>query len=473
MTNEIITPEQMYEVDRAAVASGQISFNQLMENAGRAVVDEIQNRFKPCETAVLCGPGNNGGDGFVVARLLEASGWPVAVYIWGDRDKLQGDAGLMAAEWTGTCTPIENLQSAGLVVDALFGAGLSREFPQSIVDRIARTKAPVVSIDVPSGLDGLSASPRGTSLRADVTVTFCRKKPAHVLYPGRWLCGEIVLRQIAMPDEALASVLQNCNLFENTETVLPSLPVDAHKYSRGGAVFMSGAEFSTGASRLAAMAAARSGAGAVTICGSPAALRIHAAHVTSIMLKSNIDFDDRKWKSACIGPGATVGAATRKQVVDVLKQENVALVIDASALMSFENNPSELFRAIQKSRSPAVVLTPHQGEFTRLFKDIARSTEPKHEKARAAAKQSGAIVVYKGPDTVIAHPDGRAAINTNGTAKLATAGSGDVLAGMITGLLAQGINGFESACAAVWLHADAATKSTRKNPIAEDFLDYL
>jgi ADP-dependent NAD(P)H-hydrate dehydratase / NAD(P)H-hydrate epimerase len=319
----------------------------------------------------------------------------------------------------------------------------------------------------------LTASPRGASLRADVTVTFCRKKPAHVLYPGRALCGEVVLKQIGMPDEALAGVLQNCTLFENAEPVLPSLPIDAHKYSRGGAVVMSGGEFSTGASRLAAMAAARSGAGAVTICGPAAALRIHAAHVTSIMLKPNLDLADKKWKSACIGPGANVGAATRKQVMELLEQESVALVIDASALTSFESKPTELFKAIQKNRSPAVVLTPHEGEFTRLFNEIARSNEPKHEKARAAARLSGAIVVYKGPDTVIAHPDGRAMINTNGTAKLATAGSGDVLAGIITGLLAQGMNSFDSASSAVWLHADAANICTRRNPVAEDFLDCL
>jgi ADP-dependent NAD(P)H-hydrate dehydratase / NAD(P)H-hydrate epimerase len=473
MTNEIITPEQMYEVDRTAVATGQISFAQLMENAGGAVADEIQTRFKPCETAVLCGPGNNGGDGFVVARLLRESGWPVEVFLWGDRDKLRGAAGLMAEKWTGTCKPLSNLQSAGLVVDALFGAGLSREFPKSIVERVAKTNAPVVSIDVPSGLDGLSASPRGASLRADVTVTFSRKKPAHVLHPGRSLCGEVVLKQIDMPDQALVGVLQNCTLFENAEPVLPSLPIDAHKYSRGGAVVMSGGEFSTGASRLAAIAAARSGAGAVTICGPAAALRVHAAHVTSIMLKPDLILADKKWKSVCIGPGVTVGVATRKQVIKILGQETVALVIDASALTSFETKPSVLFGAIQDSQSPAVVLTPHEGEFTRLFKDIARSTEPKHEKARAAARQSGAIVVYKGPDTVIAHPDGRAAINTNGTVKLATAGSGDVLAGIITGLLAQGMNGFESACAAAWFHADAANKCTRKNPVAEDLLDYL
>ncbi len=264
-----------------------------------------------------------------------------------------------------------------------------------------------------------------------------------------------------------------CNLFENTEPSLPSLAVDAHKYSRGGAVIMSGGEFSTGASRLTAIAAARSGAGAVTICGPTAALRIHAAHVTSIMLKTSVELDDKKWKSLCIGPGATVGAATRKLVFKLLEHRGLALVIDAGALTSFEKKPSELFSAIKKSQSPAVVLTPHEGEFTRLFSNIATSSEAKHEKARAAARQAGAVVVYKGPDTVIAHPDGRAVINTNGTAKLATAGSGDVLAGIATGLLAQGMDGFESACAAVWIHANIANKCNRRNPVAEDLLDHL
>ncbi len=209
MTNEILTPEQMYQVDHASVATGKVSFEQLIENAGKAVTDEIQKRYKPCETAILCGPGNNGSDGFVVARLLQEAGWPAEVYLWGDRDKLHGDSARMAAKWTGPCRPIANLTSAGLVVDALFGAGLSHDFPKSIVERVAKTNAPVVSIDVPSGIDGLSGSPRGASLRADLTVTFCRKKPAHVLYPGRSLCGEIVLKQIGMPLDALASVLRD------------------------------------------------------------------------------------------------------------------------------------------------------------------------------------------------------------------------------------------------------------------------
>ncbi len=473
MTNEILTPDQVYMLDRAAVATGLVGFDQLMENAGKAVAEVIQTRFKPCATAVLCGPGNNGGDGFVVARLLQEAGWPVEAYIWGDRDALSGDAARKASLWTGSLTHLSELKSAGLVVDALFGVGISREFPQSIVDIVAKTSAPVVSIDIPSGLDGLAGLPRGASLRADVTVTFCRKKPAHVLFPGRSLCGEIIVRQIGIPDEALAGVLQNCALFENTKPVLPTLANDAHKYSRGGAVVMSGGEFSTGASRLAAIAAARSGAGAVTICGQPAALRIHATHVTSIMLRTMVDFEDKKWRVACTGPGASVGAATRKQVLKLLSHERLAVVLDATALTSFGTAPGELFKAIKKRKSAGVILTAHQGEFSCLFNGILQSDKPKHEKALAAAKQSGAVVIYKGPDTVIAHPDGRAAININGTAKLATAGSGDVLAGIVTGLLAQGLGAFESACAAVWLHANAANTSHRSNIIAEDLLEYL
>ncbi len=469
--HEILTPAEMYKADVAAVTRHGIRSERLMEAAGKSVAQEIVARFKKTRTAVLCGPGNNGGDGFVVARLLKAANWPVDVYLWGERGDYKGDAAVMSGKWKGPVKPIKDFTSAKLIVDALFGAGLSRDFPQIFVDQIERVGAPILAIDVPSGLDGLSGRPRGACLNADVTVTFFRKKPAHVLYPGRGHCGEIVVSDIGIPDSVLESDVKT-SLYENVPPRLPSPAADAHKYSRGAALVYSGDELHTGAARLAALAAARSGAGAVSICGTKDALRVHATHVSSIMLKTMIDVDFKKVRAACIGPAAGVGMDTWHKV-EALLGSGVSLVLDADALTSFESDPQVLFELIHKSPCGTVVLTPHEGEFSRLFKDIAASDKPKHEKARAAARQSGAIVIYKGPDTVIAHPDGAAVINTNGIAALATAGSGDVLAGILTGMLAQGMDGLAAASAAVWVHAEAARRCTRRAPVAEDFIEAL
>jgi ADP-dependent NAD(P)H-hydrate dehydratase / NAD(P)H-hydrate epimerase len=472
MALEILTPEEMYHADERAVARGVASMS-LMQAAGQAVFQAIIARYSPRSVAVLCGPGNNGGDGFVVARLLSEAKWPVQVYLLGDHSRLTGDAAAMATKWQGSISAVEAFSHAELVVDALFGAGLSRDFPVDLADRINGVSAPIVAIDVPSGLDGATAKVRGAGVRADLTVTFFRKKPGHVLYPGRELCGDIVVADIGIPDAVLADFNPPITLLENRKPVLPELDVGTYKYLRGGAVIMSGGELSTGASRLAAFAAQRIGAGAVTICGSAPALRNHAAHVTSIMLKTTVEMRDKKLKSCCIGPGASVGPATRQKVRKILASGQLSTVIDASALTSYAKTPKMLFAAIRRSRCPVVVLTPHDGEFTKLFSNLATRQAAKHEKARAAARESGAVIVYKGPDTVIAHPDGRAAINTNGTPKLATAGSGDVLAGIITGLLAQGMEGFDAACAAVWLHADAAQRIARRTIVAEDLLEAL
>lgn len=468
--SEVLTPAEMYRADALAIVAG-VPSSRLMENAGRAVAREIIKRYPRRKTAILCGPGNNGGDGFVIARLLKTAKWPVEVFLWGEKKALRGDAAAMASRWKGPVKPLAEFKSAGLIVDALFGAGLARDFPQSLANRINAVGALIVAVDVPSGLDGLTGRPRGASLQANLTVSFFRKKPGHVLYPGRDLCGEIIVADIGIPEHVLAVI--DPAVSENARPDLPEPSADTHKYRRGAALIVSGGELSTGASRLAALAAARSGAGAVTIVGSVPALRMHAAHVTSIMLKSTVDMKDARLKACCIGPGADVGPTTRQKVRQILKSGRLSVVIDASALRSFEKAPKSIHAAIAKSRCANVVLTPHEGEFASLFKEIAASDRPKHEKARAAAALSGAVVVYKGADTVIAHPDGRVVVNTNGTPKLATAGSGDVLAGLITGLLAQGMDGFAASCASVWLHADAAQRIPRRNIIAEDLIEAL
>lgn len=467
--NELLTPAEMYRADELAARAG-VSSLTLMENAGRSVAGEIVRRYGARPTLVACGPGNNGGDGFVVARYLKAWGWKVRVGLLSERAKLVGEAAVMAAQWDGGV--IERIDSDGaeLIIDALFGAGLSRDFPAELAEAINGAGVPVVAIDVPSGLDGDTGCPRGASVRANLTVTFFRKKPGHVLMPGRNLCGETVVADIGIP----ASVLDDIRptLFENCRAALPQASAFGHKYERGHAVIVSGGPLNTGASRLAAMAALRAGAGLVTICGARDALTVHAAHVTAIMLSDSelrLLLEDKRKNAVCIGPAAGIGLETQTKVHAILAS-GAATVLDADALTSFADEPTLLFRAISRQ---TVVMTPHEGEFVRLFKDLGTVAGAKHERAGAAAKRSGAVIILKGADTVIAAPDGRAAINTNAPPSLATAGSGDVLAGMVTGLLAQGMAGYEAACAAVWLHGEAANRHGDQGLTAETLVDWV
>jgi ADP-dependent NAD(P)H-hydrate dehydratase / NAD(P)H-hydrate epimerase len=472
MTQEILTPEQMYQADAIAVARG-ISSLKLMENAGRAVVDAVLLRFKKCTVAVICGPGNNGGDGFVVARLLAAKKWPVKVYLIGDLKSLKGDAAKMAAKWKGTVGTFKDFErlNHGLIVDAIYGAGLNKDFPGYLADGMHGACAPIVSIDVPSGVDGLTGQPRHCSVIARLTVTFYRKKPAHVLQPGRRICGEIVVADIGIPDDVADEL--PVRIYENAKPSLPDFHPHSHKFNRGHALVWSGPELNTGAARLAALAAARSGAGLTTIMGNPEALRVHANHLSSIMLKPADQLremlEDRRITAFCIGPAAGVNDQTRKATLRMLKSGK-PIVLDADALTVFADAPDELFAAIKAIANRRVVMTPHEGEFARLFGELPGS---KIERAQVAAKISGAIVVLKGSDTVIAIPDSLAFVNTNAPIKLATAGSGDVLAGIVTGLLAQGMDEYGAACAAVWLHADAANRSGRRAIIAEDIIAEL
>ena len=425
----------MYQADALAIASGTTE-HTLIENAGRAVAEEIVRRYGARKTVVLRGPGNNGKDGQVAARCLKDWGWPVSV---------TGD-----------------ISGAELIIDALYGAGLSRDFPADLANKINSAGAPIVSIDVPSGLDGLTGNPRGGAVKAHLTITFFRKKPGHLLLPGRLLCGEVVVADIGIPEAVFKEL--KIRLWENPKPTLPDFNSSAHKYKRGHAVIVSGPRFNTGASRLAAQAALKIGAGLVTITGCDDELLIHAAHATAIMLAKTDNalalgmlLNDKRRNAVCIGPATGVGSETRAKVRAVLAS-CAATVLDADALTSFAQSPDELFAAIAEFPERPVVVTPHEGEFARLFSDLSNVLQAKHERAVLAAKRSGATVILKGADTVIASPDGRAAINANAPPSLATAGSGDVLAGLATGLLAQGMPAFEAASAAVWLHGDAATK---------------
>lgn len=465
----LLTPDQMGKADKMTIDAGTDSF-KLMELAGRAVFDRLITSYSAANhILVFCGPGNNGGDGYIVAELLRQAGRQVVVTSLTDTASLKGDAGLAFRTWRGKITPFHPslLDEAELVVDALFGAGLDRpvEGPAlAMIEAINSSDISVLSVDLPSGVDGRNGKSLGIAVMAEETVTFFRQKPGHLLMPGRGLCGNVTIADIGISDDVLDAL--NITTFENAPGVWgehwPGYSPDGHKYMRGHAVVLSGGPLSTGAARLSATAALRVGAGLTSIAGSYDALLIHAAHVTSIMLKEAATPDaleslltDPRYNAVAAGPGLGLTDKTRA-MVEVLLKSGAALTLDADALTIFENDREHLFSTL-KSRDKLTILTPHEGEFKRLFGPITGS-ESKLELTRSAARAASSVVVLKGPDTVIASPDGRAAINGNAPPWLATAGSGDVLTGIITGLRAQGMPAFEAACAGVWLHGEAGNR---------------
>jgi NAD(P)H-hydrate epimerase len=465
----------MYRADELAI-NGGISGLDLMEAAGAAIARLIRRRWRPRPVAILCGPGNNGGDGFVVARLLRREGWPVRVYLLGDPIKLRGDARINAERWSGDILSLNavDFSHAPLVIDALFGAGLARPLDgavASLIESINQAGLDCIGVDVPSGVHGDTGAILGIAPRCQATVTFFRPKPGHLLYPGRGLCGDLHVADIGIPDQVLEEI--GPHIFENRPGLWGSAltwPDDVgNKYTRGHAIVCGGSEM-TGAARLASEAARRQGAGLVTVVCESRAFPIYASGAAGTIIHPLAEGDtfdaflaDERRNALLIGPGAGVNSTTRRRVL-AAAHSGKALVLDADALTVFADTPEALFSAI---RSPTI-LTPHEGEFRRIF----QSEGDKLTRARMASAQSGAIVILKGPDTVIAAPDGRLAVNTNAPPTLATAGSGDVLAGMCVGLLAQGVPAFEAACCAVWLHGQVAARFGL-GMIAEDLIEGL
>jgi NAD(P)H-hydrate epimerase len=448
----------MAEADRLTVAAG-IPLNDLMQRAGQAVADVIVARYTPRPTLVLCGPGNNGGDGFVVARILAAGRWPVRVALLGDVSELKGAAADAAANWPGPIEQISDslLKGPALIVDALFGAGLNRPLEGAVaqlIDAINLAEIDTVSIDIPSGVSGATGEVRGTAFQAAVTVTFFRKKPGHVLLPGVTQCGEVVLTDIGIAESVLPVIRPNA--WENAPGLwlkrFPWPRGDTNKYVRGHALVVGGEM--TGAGRLAAHAAQRIGAGLVTVACPPDSQEVYSimspsliVHVVEKAEEISDIIEKRKVKAVLVGPGGGVGEALAF-VIDAVIDCGLPAVFDADALTVLGQD-----KALMKRLNASHVLTPHEGEFKRLF-DLDGS---KFDRAKAAAKSCGATVLLKGLDTVIAAPDGKVAVNTNATSWLATAGSGDTLAGFITGLLAQGCSAFDAACIGAWIHAECGS----------------
>ena len=488
---ELLSNAEMAQADRLAIAGGVAGID-LMERAGGAVADAVAARHRAgSRIAVVAGPGNNGGDGFVAARLLAQRGYRVRVLFTGDMPALKGDAALAAKKWTGLLSAAlpEDLSGvrneSDVVIDALFGAGLDRPvagLPRAMIESMNTQPAPVIAVDLPSGINGTTGAVMGKAVKATHTVTFFRKKPGHLLLPGRLHCGVISVADIGIPDAVLAPIAPKT--FENGPALwrsdFPVPRVEGHKYDRGHAVVVSGPSWSTGAARLAARGALRAGAGLVTIASPREALAVNAAASLAVMVRP-VDgpvaltefLADRRLNALAIGPGLGVGEPTRTLVLAALSGER-AIVLDADAITSFAADPRPLAAALGNRGSRNAVLTPHEGEFSRYFGalDERMKVGSKLERARLAARAAGAVVVLKGGDTVIASPDGRAAITANAPAYLATAGAGDVLTGMVTGLLAQGMPAFEAAAAAVWLHGQAA-QACGPGLISEDLPEAL
>jgi len=485
---ELLTTPQMAEADRLAIAGG-IPGGRLMESAGRAVADAVA-RCNPSGApvvAVVAGPGNNGGDGFVCARILAERGYRVRLLLLGARDRLKGDAAEAAARWQGTAeaaTPAA-LEGADLIVDALFGAGLDRPLEgtaRAMVEAINGAGVPVIAVDLPSGINGSSGAVMGVAINATETVTFFRRKPGHLLLPGRLHCGPIEVADIGIAAAVLDAI--DPNIFANAPALwrqhFPVPQPGGHKYLRGHAAVVSGDHSHTGAARLAARGALRAGAGLVTIASPPDALAINAATNLAVMVRPVADaaefaafLADARLNAVVLGPGGGVGAPMREMALAALAGER-AVVLDADALTSFADSPETLFAAIEARSGAATILTPHEGEFARLFKSAGQTSgiSSKCSRAGEAARASGATVLLKGSDTVVASADGRQSIAENAPPWLATAGSGDVLAGFVAGLLAQGMPAFEAASAAVWLHGETGSEAG-PGLIAEDLPEAL
>ena len=480
MQLELLTPGEMADADRLTIDGG-VRGADLMDAAGRAVADAVKRRWSDGTIVVLAGPGNNGGDGWVAARFLRDAGYRVTVALHGDRDRLRGDAGAAADRFDGVVVQAapDVFAGAGLIVDALYGAGVRLPLSADaigLVEAVNRSGAIVVAVDLPSGVEGEGGSVSGAAVEADETVTFFRLKPGHLLLPGRLHCGSVSLAQIGIAEAAIDQI-RPCTHLNHPKlwmSALPSPGLDRHKYDRGHTLVVSGPPSATGAARMVASAALRIGSGLVSLASPPSALAVNAAHLTAVMVRRMDGHDglrdllaDERFNAVVLGPGLGVSEQSARLAETVLRARR-RVVLDADALTSFGAFPDRLFEAIARGRE--TVITPHEGEFTRLFPDLGSGS--KLARARAAAARSGAVVLLKGADTVIAAPDGWAAINDNAPAWLATAGAGDVLSGIVAGLLAQGMPAHLAAAAAAWVHGRAAELFGR-GLIAEDLPDVI
>lgn len=453
------TPQQMAQIDKLAARHSSIRY--LMGRAGWAVAHAIKKHFKPQRVLVLCGPGNNGGDGYAAARYLQQAGWPVAIAHYYDRQPRSEDAAYYARLWDGVVVPYkkEEVKRTDLVVDALFGAGLSKPLDETSAHMLSCAKR-IVAVDIPSGVDGENGHLRGNPRRADLTVTFFRPKPGHYILPGREYTGLLELYDIGISLDVLDRV--GVTTWENKPSLwcLPPIGVESHKYTRGVVSVCGGGEM-PGAARLAAHGARAVGAGLVRIAaGENAPLyKTGAAGLIVDSLPVSIQAKDERQKVWICGPG--LNEKEVRFALPPLLDAGKTILADAGALSAAAGRPGLL--------SGVSVVTPHAGEFAKVFGTLEQD---KVKAAQKAAVQINAVIVLKGADTIIAAPDGRVAINHHAPPDLGTAGSGDTLSGIIAGLLAGGMPPWQAACAGVWIHGEAGFLAG-PYPLAEDLGNYI
>ncbi len=533
--SELLTAAQMRAIERAAIESGEVTGLELMERAGKGVVEAIFEQWPELAVAdggaapeppgylpteegrravVLCGPGNNGGDGFVVARLLKERGWEVAVFLYGRPERLPPDARANCARWCdiGSLGDRDDLEAfmeawppgrGALVVDAVFGTGLTRPIPPDLgrVFRAGLTREfgdRLVAVDVPSGLcadsgrillgdarDAWDPAVTGWCAEPDLVVSFHRAKLGTLIGEGPGIIGRLVVKDIGLDGCEAAGRRVVRAAVAGDRVARKSFR--RHKYAHGHALILAGGPGRGGAARLAARGALRIGAGLVTVGCPPEALAENAAQLSAVMLREVADaagleavLEDGRINALCLGPGLGRGVQTRDLVGAALRAGR-AVVLDADALTSFAGDPAGLFARLHDR----AVLTPHGGEFARLFPDIAEQLKApagrgpafsKVDATRAAAARAGCVVLFKGPDTVIADARGNcvvsAAVYERAAPWLATAGAGDVLAGFVAGLLARGFEPMQAAEAGAWLHVECARKFG-PGLIAEDLPELL
>ncbi len=441
-TTPLLTPEAMRAAESAAIAAGTPAL-LLMERAAAAAALAIRGFCPASEVLALCGPGNNGGDGYGVALALAKAG--VAVTVAADSPPASEPAATMARRWTGPVVPLSAARPAQLLVDALFGTGLSRPLAPAAQAALqaCRGSGTVVALDIASGIDAATGAALGEVLPADLTVTFGALKPGHVLGAGQPAAGRLVTAGIGVPVASDLMLVQPPRL--------TGLAADVHKYRRGAVLVIEGAAERGGATNLTALAALRAGAGLVTLAGPGQGVPAEA-----IMRRTDAEaramLADPRLTAIAIGPGLPGGQRSEDWLLTLL-DGSTPLVLDAGAL-ALNPGGQGLARRLATARAP-LVLTPHEGEFTRLF---GAPGPDRIAATRAAARASNAVVLLKGPQSIIAAPDGRAAINAHAGLWLATAGSGDALTGIVASLLAQGHAPFEAACMAAWLHGDCGLR---------------
>ncbi|MBI4826108.1 MAG: NAD(P)H-hydrate dehydratase [Nitrospirae bacterium] len=499
---KVTTAHEMMDIDRAAINRYGIVGTELMERAGLACVKKVNEIYKVQNIYVLCGGGNNGGDGFVIARILHGEGRDVKAFISVPASKLKGDAktNYIRAKKAGVeIFPIKSLltlssslfHKRSLIIDALFGTGLSKDIrsPLSdVINKVNRLSSPVLSVDIPSGISSDTGQVMGYAIRADHTVTFGLPKRGHLLYPGAEYTGSLSIADIGFPQKLLTSSKIKVDLIQKADalSLMPQRPKDSHKGTYGHVLIIAGSRGKTGAALMAAKACLRTGAGLVTIGIPDSLVDTFQARVTEEMILPLPDKDNGTLSSAAvpvilkflekrgdvlaIGPGISNDKEISALVCELIKRSNVPIVIDADGLNAIAGDTSVL----KKSGAP-VIITPHSGEMARLLNGKAENLQDDRiNTAISFAKKTKTYLVLKGAPTIIAAPSGDSFINSTGNPGMSTAGTGDVLTGMISAFLAQGLSPLDASILGVYMHGHAgdiaAEKKGEHSLIASDII---